>query len=1333
MGKIKIRKIALLAALLLILSLFAFISRGPHVSNLLKRLILPELSIATGREVVAQKIYVNILPLFIEAKEVKVFEGGDEIMRIPRVKGYIEISGLLRKKLVLRRLVVKEPDIRSDASRLEDIIEKVKHYLSVERRTPLKVIVKAVVMDNGKFVFGYKDMLFHGSGFSGEAILNAWENFVTTKHLLPRINFSLKELSSSIEGWPELKGGIRGAIALKDDEIEVKGLQIGFYNSTIDASGNFSTEGGLQEEQGSPHASGEFHLRFDLLMESFKRIFRLKQQGEGEVSGKGTIHLVTKDLLQSVVDLELKGEFYVQALMELLKVEERVEGLVDFAGNIKGPLNSLTGTAKARLRNGNLFNVDVDDLMCNVSYGDSKLNFRDGKSTLYNGRAEAESTVSISGDGYYSLSVRFSDVDSPAALNLIGWKPEIPLGKVRGELSTSGFGFNPSVSFSYESIARGKDFLGRVRRIKGSFNLRDDVINFSDSMVSTDDSVINFSGAANIGIRTLSLTIQARTSDLKDITLPYLNELTGSGEFSGMVTGSFENPAINGKMHLSAASFEDYNLGDVTGDLGYKRDLLEVRDASAVAGNEQSIGMKGTIRFPESKELFDFKKPLYGLSVSMKNADLERFMKVFYKKTLKPHPKGRFDSVLSITGKGPAPLYRGSARITNAQMDSVSIDSASLSFSYDYTDFVVEDAFVKKGDSTLAAKGSISHDDRFSLKVSSSKIYLKDLFPKGLPLDTYVTLRAEGDGTVDNPEMEMDGTIYGGRYKEVDLGGGKIKASVKDKTLLLDVMLLDGKVTLSGKADIRDEMPWTAHLDVKSGRYDFLVTPFVKEIPEDFFLNMKGSADMSGNKNHFSVAAVINQLNTTFYGNNFSNDADIRFEMRDRKVMLSAVKLRSGSTSFKVSGEMEMGREYNLVMEGDSTLTPLKGLSKKIDTIRGDAGFVFSITGKWDNPRIDGGVTVTNGVFGIKDFSYRLSSINGYLYIDGDRIVIQKLSAKFGGGDTEISGIALLQGFSMRRFQINAVMSNIGINISKDLTVNFNGGILYTGVPDSQTLSGEIRINRAAYTEPVEWQSWLLKAKAKEKPRGGIGTFEKTKLNIRIQGTDNVLINNNIARVSLKVDAVLLGIVSNPLIVGRVETKTGIVYFRNNEFKILSASADFADPKKINPTVDIAAETTIEGYTIRMILEGQLDHFTMSLSSTPSLEEIEILNLLTVGTLPTEPKGIQGGISVNSATSFLSGQIQDITRERLRSITGIDRIGVEPSISKVTGQSEQRLTVSKRLIGDRLSVTYSTAFGSVETDVIMIEYNIGNNISLIGERDETGGFGGNIRFRFGFK
>ncbi|HAM52298.1 MAG TPA: hypothetical protein DCP92_16985 [Nitrospiraceae bacterium] len=1326
MGTINRKRIIFLSGILLIFGVLSFFLRGPYISNQLKRLILPELSMATGREVMAQKISINIFPLFIEAKGLKVFEHGKEILHIPIIKGYPEVSGLLTKEVVLRRLVIKTPYISTDDRQVQDIIQKVRKYLAMERKSSLKVVLKAIALDDGAFALRYQNMSFSGNGLSGEVIFTSPQKSVSARTSIPRISFSVKYLSSHIEGWPEIKAEIKGIAAVKDEAIAVQGLQIGFYGSMFHASGSYAK------------GQGDLQVRLGLLTESFKKIFGLKQPGEGGITAKGKVHLVADDLLRSNVDMQLEGDLYLQTLMELLQVKDRIEGHVSFTGTIQGFFNNLKGKAKARLKKGNLFDIDLDELTCAIAYSGGLFHFTDGKASLYHGHADAEASLAVVGANDFSLQTKVSDVDSAAVFKLIRWDPGIPPGKVSGELSTSGQEFNPSGRFDYESSTEGKDVLGRVKSAKGSFRVRGSVLTFTDAEVNTRQSVFALNGdidTAASGL--LSLRAEMKTSDVRDITLPYLHELMGSGTASGTITGSFDNPVLSAKIRLRGVSFEQYQLGDVVGNFDYRKNLLEAKEISvgdvSHPGESTAIKATGSIGFPQAKALFEFEAPQYALRVSMKNGDLEQLTRIVYKKTVNPSPRGKVSSDFSISGTGPIPHFEGSLTISNAQANGISFDSASASFSYDNKNLVIRNALVKKGQSTLTSEGSLSREDTFTFKAAGSKIFLKDIISRTLPFDAYFTFRAEGKGTLDNPEVEVEGTLKGGKFKNIDVGDGKIKASLSGHVLMLESAFFEDKVVLSGKAELKGDTPWKARLDVKQGRYDFLLGAFLKEIPEDLLINMKGYAEMSGNRNHFSAGAVVNQLNATLFGYSFSNDSEVRLEMNDRTMLFSAVKVQSGTGSLKVAGSMEIGRGYNLSIEGRSALLPLKGFSKKIETLQGDASFVLSVAGAWDNPKINGGVTVSGGIFAMKDMPYRISSINGYFFIDEDKIMIQRLSGRIGGGGIDISGVAYLQALRIKRFYIDAVANKVEFDVSKDFPVNLSGNLLYAGTLDSQTLSGAIKVNHALYEEPIEWQSWLLKAKTKESPRGEIGALDKIRLNVSVQGENDIRIHNNVARASLKMDIVVRGTLAHPLIFGRAETITGIVFFRNNEFKILSATADFSDPKRINPVMNIVAETSIQDYDIRMSLEGQVDHFTMSLSSNPSLVETDILSLLTVGTLASTSNGVQGGLGSSAAASLLSGQMENLAEERIKSITGLDRIGVESAVSTVTGKPEQRLTASKRLIGDKLSVTYSTPFASVATNVIRIEYNVMSNVSLIGLRDETGAFGGGIKFRFGFK
>ena len=56
MGNITVKKILLVAVPVVIVVLTTVFFRGPHISDLLKKLILPELSSITGKKVIAQKV-----------------------------------------------------------------------------------------------------------------------------------------------------------------------------------------------------------------------------------------------------------------------------------------------------------------------------------------------------------------------------------------------------------------------------------------------------------------------------------------------------------------------------------------------------------------------------------------------------------------------------------------------------------------------------------------------------------------------------------------------------------------------------------------------------------------------------------------------------------------------------------------------------------------------------------------------------------------------------------------------------------------------------------------------------------------------------------------------------------------------------------------------------------------------------------------------------------------------------------------------------------------------------------------------------------------------------
>jgi translocation and assembly module TamB len=1295
--------------------------RGPYISDLFKDILIPELESMSGQKVSIERIILNLFPLYIEGKEIRINDQhGTGILKTEKVKAYIGISEIFNRRISLRRISIHNPEVKAGENQLQEIVRHVGEYLDRESRKALKVKVKVIEVVRA-------DVQIRNEATSRVIALQELIGEFIDGHT-QKVNASVKELSLEGTGLPRISCGLNTSLLIRKDSLEVKRLVVNAFGSSLEGGGTYKK------------GKGGFKTDVNLIISSLKRLLHLKEPGEGRITAEGGIFFENKSSPKSKglhlrdfsLDLKLSGDFYLQTLMEILKVKEQLKGAIAFDGTIRGPLSDISGRADVNFRNGNLFGIDIDSLRCNVLYRDGTMKFENGTASLYGGKAEAHASITLPVVDFYTVGVKVTSVASGAVLKLIRWEPDIPRGSVNGELFTSGTSFNPNGWFEYIAQHPSPDnFLDRIREIKGKYALQDEVLSLSDISLATSQTTISALGSVHLADKTLDLASKLYTSNIADLSSPYFTDIEGRGDFNGTLTGSFDDPKISGTTNLHEVTVKDYKASDVTSSFSYARSHLDITQATFISpGEEHSI--EGSIGFPAAKELFDFSKPSYNLSASVKNADFAQAAQILYEDF---SARGKLNADFSIKGNRVIPEISGHATVSDASVYNIPFDSASTSFRSTAEDFSLEKLAIRKGTSVLTIEGRITDKNRFSYSASSNNLLLKDLGLVHMPEDTVLSVRSSGSGTFENPSITIDANISGGTFKGRSMGDGTIHATVKNKKISLDAALFHEKVTLKGYADFTQDLPWNAELAILPGRYDFIISSILKEVPEDLQMNLQGGISMNGDRNTMNASAKIDHLSLSLFEHTFTNDSDITFSLANKKVSVKAFSVQGAETSFRLRGGLEIGKSYDLKLDGMSSLSPLKGMSKKIGYLKGDADFVVSITGDWENPDINGGMNVTNASFGLKEYAPYISSIQGHLYFDEDRVVLENLSGKLGGGNVQISGHLYLKAFRMTQFYLETALDNITMLISKDFTMNFRGQLIYKGTPASQSITGDMHINRAKYKQMVEWKSWLLSAKTKEVPRGEASVFEKTGVNIRISGSENISVDNNIARAPVRIrgEMILKGSVYNPVLLGRVESNDGYIYFRNNEFRIVYASADFVDPNRIKPVINMTAETEVQGYNIRLNLEGQIEQFSLALTSDPFLEEVDILALLTVGQVGKQLKGLEGGIGAGEATSFLTGKAQDVIEERLRTITGIDRFQVEPYVSQSTGTVEPRVTVSERIIGNKFFVTYTSSLASTEEQALKLEYLLNRNVSLIGLTDEQGTVGGDIKFRFEFK
>jgi translocation and assembly module TamB len=292
-----------------------------------------------------------------------------------------------------------------------------------------------------------------------------------------------------------------------------------------------------------------------------------------------------------------------------------------------------------------------------------------------------------------------------------------------------------------------------------------------------------------------------------------------------------------------------------------------------------------------------------------------------------------------------------------------------------------------------------------------------------------------------------------------------------------------------------------------------------------------------------------------------------------------------------------------------------------------------------------------------------------------------------------------------------------------------------SGDSEFQMLSGEVDILR---TEYLRGFSLLERFTESGGGSSGLGTtapfLQNLKLNVEFRSNNGLVIDNELARLRGSLRLTLRGTPAYPSLIGRVEAGDGTIFFHGNRFEISHAYADFVDRNRINPVLEIRAEADVKTYRLILDATGALDNLSVNITSDPPMSTVDILSLLTTGRAetgsPTSRRETQ--MAGMSAASVLSDNLTGVIGKRVERILGLESFRVDPFLAGAENDPTARITISERISPD-LVVTFSRNLSTNEEQVVVIEYEIGKGVSVIGTRDEDGDYGIDFRFRKRFR
>ncbi len=457
-----------------------------------------------------------------------------------------------------------------------------------------------------------------------------------------------------------------------------------------------------------------------------------------------------------------------------------------------------------------------------------------------------------------------------------------------------------------------------------------------------------------------------------------------------------------------------------------------------------------------------------------------------------------------------------------------------------------------------------------------------------------------------------------------------------------------------------------------------------------------------------------------------------------REARVRSAVFTGRDTNLEVSGAMPLDSAggADLTVKGGVNLVILQLLNPDL-LARGSATVSTAIRGSLRDPQVNGRLELKNASLYLRDLPTGVDSANGAVLFDRNRATLENLVAETGGGRIAFSGF--LEFGRPLIYRLQADVRQVRLRYPEDVSMTGNAKLSLYGTSDASTLSGDLTLTRAAINANADLGK-LLAASARPSPAPEPNDYLKgVRFDVHVQSAATLQVETSLTRdVQTSADLHLRGTPAQPVLLGEISVNSGEVQIFGNRYTVDRGEIRFLNPVKIEPTLDVALETSTRGITVNVSLSGPPQKLTVNYSSDPPLQSREIIALLAVGRAPntTAPtydiSAAAGTTGFGDAGGILGQAVSEEISSRLQRFFGASRLKIDPTMTGIDNLPEARLTFEQQVSRD-INLTYITNLNRTQEQIVRLQWDLSPRWSAIAVRDSNGLFGVDLQFRKRFK
>jgi outer membrane protein assembly complex protein YaeT len=370
-----------------------------------------------------------------------------------------------------------------------------------------------------------------------------------------------------------------------------------------------------------------------------------------------------------------------------------------------------------------------------------------------------------------------------------------------------------------------------------------------------------------------------------------------------------------------------------------------------------------------------------------------------------------------------------------------------------------------------------------------------------------------------------------------------------------------------------------------------------------------------------------------------------------------------------------------------------------------------NVSGSLQAPTLSGYAETSDTMLSLRNPRIIIDGLNMRLDLTSDQITVRELSATLNGGTVDVGGsIGYKNGF-LDDINLNVNVRDIFINLPEGLKSSSSGTITITSPEDTILIGGNLLITESSYRESIEiggqLVSYLRSQQVVEPTHEANPLVERIRFNISVQTITPLQVQNNLARLEAETGNLrLVNTVAEPSLVGRVTLNEGGEIILNQQtYFIRQGFITLVNQHRIEPELNIQAETRVGSYDITLQILGSPDSMTTILNSDPPLPERDILSLLLTGKTVAEIEGREMQMARTQALSLIAGQAgEELTREARRALH-LSTFRIDPGQIASESDPGARLTIGED-VTNRLSLIYSMNLMNGGDQIWAAQYNI---------------------------